>query len=221
VLHSASVSQHRHDGVHRPPVAFHSAAVDFQIRLEDAPDIVLEVNSHHPLLFDMGEGRYGREHTFEDAPDNLRGFILAHLMPGTGAAGAGKTLGVSLNRVDLGSGLLEFRECALLVGSRVTCIGEVTRECNGVLRLCPWSPPPGGAGVAKSPKTTQSLAALRNRAVPWLAAPASVWANSLWPPGDREAVPWVQKLMISDDVQLANEGLVGLQKVSQIWRSCS
>merc|ERR1719464_2088263 len=67
---------------------------------------------------------------------------MAHLTPSntapTSIAG-GHTMG---QQADLGTmGALEFRECALLVGSRVTCVGEVVRDHSGNLSMCPWRPP--------------------------------------------------------------------------------
>jgi len=176
VLYSASVSQHRHDGVHQPPVAFDSSSRDFAVQLEDCPEMMLEINSQDAFPFDMDAGRYASELAFAEAPDAWRGFMLANLTPGVEGGGA---KGQSMNRVDLGEkGPLNFRECALAVGSRVTCIGEVVREHNGKLRLCPWSPPP-----------TDELAQ-KSRKMKWL---------------EPEAEPWVHKLMISDDTRLLVE----------------
>lgn len=175
-LYSASVSQHRHDGVHQPPVAFASAARDFTVQLEDCPEMFLEINSQDVFLFDMEAGRYASEVAFGESPDSWRGFMLENLTPGSAGCGA---KGQSMDRVDLGAkGPLNFRECALVVGSRVTCIGEVVREHNGKLRLSPWSPPlpQDAAGEAVKSKTRK-----------WLTP---------------EADPWLHKLMISDDSRL-------------------
>jgi hypothetical protein len=175
VLYSASVSQHRHDGVHQPPVAFSSISQDFAVELEDCPEMLLEVNSQDVFPFDMDAGRYACELALGDAPDSWRGFMLANLTPGVDGA-----KGQPMNHIDLGAkGPLNFRECAMVVGSRVTCVGEVVREHNGKLRLCPWSPPPCPA----TEETTKS----RSRSMGWLSP---------------EADPWVNKLMISDDSRL-------------------
>merc|ERR1719326_2108339 len=87
VLYSASVSQHRHDGVHQPPVAFESSSRDFAIQLEDCPEMLLEVNSQDVFPFDMESGRYASEIALMDAPDTWRGFMLANLT--LGAEGGG------------------------------------------------------------------------------------------------------------------------------------
>jgi len=178
VLYSASVSQHRHDGVHQPPVAFDSASQDFSVQLEDCPEMLLEISSQDVLPFDMEAGRYASELAFGDAPDTWRSFMLANLTPGVEGAGA---KGQSMNRVDLGAkGPLNFRECGLVVGSRVTCIGEVVREHNGKLRLCPWSPPVDAESIDTAKSKGRS------------------WLNT-------EPDPWVHKLMISDDSRLFSE----------------
>jgi len=177
-LYSASVSQHRHDGVHQPPVAFASAARDFTVQLEDCPEMLLEINSQDVVTFDMEAGRYACELSFMDAPDSWRGFMLDNLTPGVEGCGA---KGQLMNRVDLSAkGPVNFRECALVIGARVTCIGEVVREHNGKLRLSPWSPPPPQDAL---PEPTKS----KTR---WLTP---------------EAAPWLHKLMISDDSRLLVE----------------
>jgi len=198
VLYSASVSQHRHDGVHQPPVAFHLAAMDFAIQLDDCPEMLLEVVGQDVFTFDMDAGRYACEVTFENAPDSWRTFVLAHLSPGVEGRGAN---GKGSHTVDLGAhGPLEFRECALVTGTRVTCVGEVVRERNGRLCLRPWSP-------AVEPDSNKMHATaevgLRLRAMPWLAP---------------KPEPWVRKLMISDDAYL----LAGVPQllITSKCRSC-
>merc|ERR1719401_22591 len=78
--------------------------------------------------------------------------------------GAGAALGAGGSTGGLAAGVtLEFCECAPLVGSRVTCVGEAVRNHDGTLSLCPWrpaalpQPPPGGG---RGPL---------GKAVPWLA----------------------------------------------------
>lgn len=180
VQYSASVSQHRHDGVHQPPVSFHSAAREFSVQLEDCPEMLLDVQGQDVFPFDMQSGRYACELAFADAPDSWRSFLLAHLTPtveGGGATGNSCALSGRMNCVDLGAkGPLKFRECALVVGARVTCVGEVVRERNGKLRLCPWSP------LADEAKNKNKIPAM-----PWLSSKPD---------------PWENKLMISDDSRL-------------------
>jgi hypothetical protein len=191
VLYSASVSQHRNDGVHQPPVAFNSSARDFSIQLEDCPEMFLDVNCQDVFPFDMESGRYACELSLREAPDAWRGFTLGNLVPNVEACGAA---GQSMNRVDLGAkGPLSFRECALVLGSRVTCVGEVVREHNGKLRLCPWSPAPD-LDAEESPKS---------RSMGWLTP---------------EAEPWRHKLIISDDSRLLVDATL---QVPGKCRSCT
>mmetsp|Transcript_89517 Transcript_89517/g.252181 ORF Transcript_89517/g.252181 Transcript_89517/m.252181 type:complete len:731 (-) Transcript_89517:88-2280(-) len=143
VFYSASVTRlGRQDGVHQPPLAFHTASVDFTIEVTDAPDLKIVVHGQDVSLFGMCEGQKSWERTLEDSPDGWRGFLLAHLL----ARGGSEPSAHITHCVDLGSDgvILEFRECALLVGSEVTCAGEVARDRNGGLGLYPWRPAFGG-----------------------------------------------------------------------------
>lgn len=142
VLYSASVTRKGSlDGVHQPPLAFHSAGADFAVQLSDAPDIIVQVHGQDVSLFDMGDGQHQSEQVFQEAPDAWRGFVLAHHMVNGGSELSAK-FGSCL---DLGSdgAELEFRECALTVGAEVTCVGEVARDRSGGLGLFPWQPSSG------------------------------------------------------------------------------
>jgi hypothetical protein len=205
VLYSASVSQHRHDGVHQPPVAFHSAARDFAVQLDDCPEMMLDVLGQDVFTFDMDGGRYACELSFENAPDSWRGFVLAHLTPGVEGGSTHQVVGSatskSLNAVDLAAhGPLDFKECALVIGTRVTCVGEVVRERNGRLCLRPWTPPL----ETGNHKTIGLEAGLKIRTMPWLAP---------------KPEPWIRKLMISDDTRLLAD--VPQLLISGKCRSCS
>mmetsp|Transcript_5888 Transcript_5888/g.12926 ORF Transcript_5888/g.12926 Transcript_5888/m.12926 type:complete len:527 (-) Transcript_5888:62-1642(-) len=137
VVYSASVSRQRLDGVHQPPIAFHASSVDFEIEVEDEMEtpVRLRVSSQDVLLFDMNPGRFACDQTLADAAPALRSFVLAHHMKGTSASSE------VMHHVDPGAqGLLDFRECALLLGQTVTCIGEVCRDRDGGLSLQPWRP---------------------------------------------------------------------------------
>eukprot|EP00933_Yihiella_yeosuensis_P082149 TRINITY_DN95926_c0_g1_i1.p1 TRINITY_DN95926_c0_g1~~TRINITY_DN95926_c0_g1_i1.p1 ORF type:complete len:579 (-),score=166.55 TRINITY_DN95926_c0_g1_i1:142-1878(-) len=148
VLYSASASNHRQDGVHQPPLAYHAAGSDFLVELDNGEDnklqgLQISVHSHDVSLVNMGAGRFAKESAFSDAPDSWRGFALGHLISGADAASN------AMSRVDLGAkGAIEFCECALLVGSRVTCVGEIVRDRNGELSLCPWQPLAGSVPEA-------------------------------------------------------------------------
>jgi len=174
VVYSASVSRQRLDGVHQPPVAFHASSLDFAIEVEDGSESPLQVrvNSQDVLLFDMCPGRYACEETLTDASPALRSFVLAHHMRNTSASSE------VMHHVDPGAkGLLEFRECALLHGQVVTCIGEVCRDRRGGLSLHPWRPilPPQSPndvkGAAAGLAPTDSLS--WKRILPWQSSRSS------------------------------------------------
>ena len=60
-------------------------------------------------------------------------------MPGVDADGH------SINNLGLGlEERLQFCESALVVGSLVTCVGEIDRDREGVLFISPWRPPRKG-----------------------------------------------------------------------------
>mmetsp|Transcript_65920 Transcript_65920/g.121574 ORF Transcript_65920/g.121574 Transcript_65920/m.121574 type:complete len:639 (-) Transcript_65920:124-2040(-) len=179
VMYSASASQHQHGGVHQAPVAYHSATSGFGIELDNLPDAVLDVRGEDVLLFDMEGGRFAQEEHFSEAPEAWRAFVMAHLLTGSGGECRNK-----MNHVDLAAkGLLEFRECALVVGAMVTCVGEVSREGDGRLTLGPWSPP-------TTPTSSSPSSAMVSRAVPWMTPDSDVL---------------VQRLMVSDDLSLLDK----------------
>eukprot|EP00439_Symbiodinium_sp_Y106_P054269 s685_g7.t1 len=156
VMYSASASHKRQDGVHQPPLAYHAACSDFTLELEhpDGP-LQITVHGHDVLLFEMSQGRFSREAAFSEVPEAWRGFALAHLIHGADASCN------AMSCVDLGTkGALEFCESALLDGSRVTCVGEVVRDRNGSLSLCPWRPPVVGLDSPQQPRSrVESLTA--------------------------------------------------------------
>lgn len=178
-MYSASASQHQHGGVHQAPVAYHSATSGFGIELDNLPDAVLDVRGEDVLLFDMEGGRFAQEEHFSEAPEAWRAFVMAHLLTGSGGDCRNK-----MNHVDLAAkGLLEFRECALVVGALVTCVGEVSREADGRLTLGPWSPP-------TTPTSSSPSSAMVSRSVPWMTPDSDVL---------------VQRLMVSDDQSLLDK----------------
>jgi hypothetical protein len=108
--------------------------VDFAIVVSENPRIKVEVHSPDVALFDMTAGRFASEQSFAEASESRVTFTLRHCKQGTNH---------SMNVVDLGfDGKLEFRECALTSGAMVAAFGEVTKDKDGRLQLCPWRPPP-------------------------------------------------------------------------------
>lgn len=186
VIYSASVSHHRNDGVHQPPLAFHSSGVDFAVQLLDAPHLSVGVHHHDAALFDMNNGRYASENTFAEACEQWRSFAWAHL-----TAGADVSQSVT-NRTGAGfDGKLEFRECALVLGASITIVGEVAQNRDGGLSLYPWQPP----------------LPLEIARAPWITTP-SKWLSPcperrLVPKlGEPERDPMVGRVMASDDPAL-------------------
>merc|ERR1719198_142122 len=86
-------------------------------------------------MFHMSRGLHVSEQAFSEAPKNWCSFVLEHLLPSADASNHFKKC------ADLGSDgeTLEFRECALLVGGIVTCVGELSCE-DGRLKVRPWQP---------------------------------------------------------------------------------
>lgn len=170
VYYAASVSHPRHDGVHPPPLAYHSAGSDFALQLCGAPQVILTVRGHDLALFDMISGMQEWKQAFSRAPAPWRSFVMDHLVP---SADATAHFGACANLSPMG-GPLEFRESALLTGRNVTCIGEVSRDPSGSLVLQPWRPqaevplPPHLA--EPSPSWLSILAPCLGRAIPVHAA---------------------------------------------------
>ena len=74
-------------------------------------------------------GRLAVEHQLSEAPDALMQF---HAQEHVDADGH------SINNLGLGLERLQFCESALVVGSLVTCVGEIDRVREGVLFISPW-----------------------------------------------------------------------------------
>lgn len=189
VLYSASVSQSRHDSIYSPPLAYQTAHSDFVLELDSVTGLRVMVRGHDVALFNMTDGLQTQEHAFPAAPHAWQSFVLAHLLP---AADASAHFGACK---DLGSGAaLEFRECVLLDGARVTCVGEVARDCTGKLGLYPLRPGKGS--------TSRSI---HRAALGWLYKLLS-WAGASPLPPDGEH---------SGKLASTSDGLVGRVMVSE------
>jgi len=128
VLYSVAVSRQLHDGISPAPVAFASAGIDFVISLKDGPRVRINLNAEEVSLFDMHRGRSVHRRAFADAPDKWQDFCLTH------RAGTEWQTSAQM-RADSSS--LEFQECALLVGTVATFVGELQRGADGTLTLRP------------------------------------------------------------------------------------
>lgn len=142
VLYSVGVARKVHDGVFPVPVAFASASAGFACSLVGAPHIRIELSGEDVSLFDVRGGRYVARRNFVSAPDHWQDFVLAHR-----AAAGGEWQTSSSLLADRAE--LEFEECALPVGSRVTAVGELARGTGGQLSLRPWSG--GGPAMGAAP----------------------------------------------------------------------
>lgn len=165
VLFSTSALERRLDGVVAPPVAFHSMAVNFALEL--GPHCKLEVRGQDVALFDMAAGRHEENVVLRDASELMQDFVRAHRTPFFGARD---------------NNYLDFQECVLEVGAKVTCVGEVRRSENGELGLWPIHHDIPSEAIAVS--SASGLTSWER-----LGCPSS---------GESQ----VEKVMISDDPQL-------------------
>jgi hypothetical protein len=166
VLFSTSALEHRLDGVVAPPQAFHSMAVNFVLEL--TPHMKLQIRGQDVALFDMVAGRHEEHVVLREASDLVQDFMRSYRTPFFGA-----------RETDF----LNFQECVLEVGAKVTCIGEVRRSESGELGLWPIHQSiPYGAVSVSAP--TSGLTSWER-----LGSPAS---------GESQ----VEKVMISDDPKL-------------------
>eukprot|EP00746_Dinoflagellata_sp_MGD_P164040 gnl/MRDRNA2_/MRDRNA2_92449_c0_seq1.p1 gnl/MRDRNA2_/MRDRNA2_92449_c0~~gnl/MRDRNA2_/MRDRNA2_92449_c0_seq1.p1 ORF type:complete len:752 (-),score=131.46 gnl/MRDRNA2_/MRDRNA2_92449_c0_seq1:92-2347(-) len=166
VLFSTSALEHRLDGVVAPPQAFHSMAINFVLDL--GPHMKLHIRGQDVALFDMVAGRHEEHVVIREASDLVQDFMRSYRTPFFGA-----------RETDF----LNFQECILEVGAKVTCVGEVRRSESGELGLWPvHQSMPHGAVSISAP--TAGLTSWER-----LGSPSS---------GESQ----VEKVMISDDPQL-------------------
>jgi hypothetical protein len=97
------------------------------------------------LMFDCGSSRYADVRPLSTAPAHWLAFEPSSR--NTADTGAATILGryeVDAQGIDKQLGttgvdpVLQFEECALLVGSRVTLVGELNLHADGSLVLQPW-----------------------------------------------------------------------------------
>lgn len=131
VLYSAAVSQQVHDGIPPTPVAFSAASVDFTVSLVGAPHVRVELRGEEVSLFDMCGGRLVEKCTLSIAPERWQDFVVSHRTAATGYDWQANPM----HRAE--GSALEFQECALLVGSIITLVGELHRGADGALTLRP------------------------------------------------------------------------------------
>jgi len=131
VVYQVTVSRRMHAGMLPVPVAFSSMSTSFQVAPCDHPDLRIAVDGAAVMLFDTVAGHFGFKGSFASAPGHLQDYVLTHrsAVPG-GHWQTSSTL-------ERDATPLEFQECALLVGSQVTLVGELARDAGGELVLKP------------------------------------------------------------------------------------
>jgi hypothetical protein len=130
VLFQVTVSRRLHAGMPPAPVAFSSmSSAKFHIAPVQKPHLSVAVEGADVMLFDTVVGQFSYKGAFADAPGHLQDYVLTHrsAVPG-GPWQTSATFRADTNPLD-------FEECALLVGSQVTVIGELARDPGGGLVL--------------------------------------------------------------------------------------
>jgi hypothetical protein len=115
-------------------VAFAAQEADlFSICLTDAPHVHIEVAGKDVSLFDMSGGYLAESRSFASTPGHWQDFAQKHQAVVLGGEGesAMRTAACAEGAV------MEFQECALLVGAVATFVGELVREAKGKLMLQP------------------------------------------------------------------------------------
>jgi hypothetical protein len=175
VLYSASASQETHGCMHPVSVAHVAASVGFTVRLLDPPFLSVQVSGDDVLLFDLASSRHAESRRFSTAPADWQGFALSRQMgrddiDGGCSGGSGCTEPSTGAQLEEADPVLEFQECALLVGSKVTLVGELNLHSDGTLVLQPWqwnegtkrgSELPGSAGDTSGQPGTPPLGEAR------------------------------------------------------------
>lgn len=182
-MYSASVTRCRHDNIHSPPLAYHAVRNDFVLEVAGEPGVSLLVHSHDVELFSMAEGLHVREHVFSAAPEPCRGFVVSHMLAASDASSQfGACVDLSSDGADL-----EFKECALLEGALVSCVGQIVRDRKGDLGLHPWQPESVDSGSGRS--AVQGFKWLRD-------------ATPLARKGSRSRTSLIGRVMVTEDVGL-------------------
>jgi hypothetical protein len=131
VLYQVTVSRRLHSGMPPVPLAFSSMNSSFQVAPNKRPDLRVAVEGSDVMLFDMLDGRFTYNSAFAGAPGHLQDYVLTH----RSTVPSGQLQTSSALRTDATP--LEFQECALLVGSKITLVGELVRDAGGDVVLKP------------------------------------------------------------------------------------
>jgi len=208
VLHSSAVSQQLHDGMPPIPLAFSASSTEFIVTLADNKDVRISVNGADVSLFDMKHGQCLEKKLFDEAPDHWQDFITSH----RSAPPAGQEWAAT-SALRASNAMLQFQECALIVGTTVTVAGELHRSADGKLSLRPWH--------AEAPREAFWRAPVSKAREPWRTSWEQGDCRTSKFLGDRgEETPGIlrQKVLASDDdALLLNEA----QDVDGKLRECT
>lgn len=126
VMYSSAVSRRADSKDQAKVVAAAAGATNFIVNLQAAEkETQLEVASDEALLFDMFWGKFSAVRMLADTPNEWKTFVSKH------EANHGKGQG------QLAEEHLVFQEHALLIGTKVTLVGELHRSPTGALSLQP------------------------------------------------------------------------------------
>jgi hypothetical protein len=108
-------------------VAHATANVGFTVRMLDPPYLQVQVNFDGGVLFDVVSSEHAELRRFRTAPMHWQQFALSQCRDDGATSLASSKFKMAADPI------LEFQECALLVGSRVALVGELTRQADGSL----------------------------------------------------------------------------------------
>jgi hypothetical protein len=128
VRFNATVSRHDKHSRLPVPLSYQCSSIDFVISLLDAPHVRIEIEGRHLSTFDMTAGRMSAKRTFDSAARHWQEFALNSQI-------GGKALPPSRFRSE--HNVLEFQETALVLGTRISVIGELHKNAVGTLLLKP------------------------------------------------------------------------------------
>jgi hypothetical protein len=168
----------RHFGKRQVPLAYQTSGTDFIVSLLDAPHVRVEIQSQDVSTFDMLIGHCNHKRTRGSASQEWKGFLESNPVQT-------KTWKPSTKLAPQSE--LVFQETAILLGAKVTVLGELHRNSVGTLVLCPWSESSNESSLEASTeqcKETQDALAQTQK-------------------------PWLGKVWISDDPSLLEIGVEG------------
>jgi hypothetical protein len=168
----------RHVGKRSVPLAYKTAGTDFIVSLLDAPHVRVEIQNQDVSTFDMLIGHCNHKRTHGSASQEWKGFLESNPVQT-------KTWKPSTKFAPQSE--LVFQETAILLGAKVTVLGELHRNSVGTLVLCPWSE---NSNENNSEASTEQCKESQDAVA-------------------RTQKPWLGKVWISDDPSLLEIGVEG------------